>query len=137
MKKTPRHHAGTAIAAFCLIVASVATAADNEAGVPLSPYDAAGAWTVERQGRAVCVVRLNSERSGAGFGLRPDARCGDVLQGATGWKPTAGGLAITGQDGQTLIGFGRWSNSLFVSSASGGASLQLKRGLPGAMPGTD
>jgi hypothetical protein len=137
MRPSTRHQAAAATALLCLTLAGGAVAADNEAGVPLSPRDAAGAWTIEQQGRAVCVVKLSSRRSGADFVLSSGPQCGDTLEGAAGWKPTADGLAITGADGQTLIAFNRWSNSLFVSHRSSGVDLQLKRGTPGAMPGTD
>jgi hypothetical protein len=40
-------------------------------------------------------------------------------------------MAIIGADGQTLIDFGRWSNSLFVSQISNGGNVQLKRGAAG------
>jgi hypothetical protein len=132
MKPRIRLHFGAVIGAVCLACAGAAAAADNEAGVPLSPGDAAGPWTIESQGHSVCVIRLSAARSGPGFGLRAGQNCGDALPaGAAGWKPSADGMAIISADGQTLIDFGRWSNSLFVSQISNGGNVQLKRGAPG------
>jgi len=42
--------------------------------------------------------------------------------------PTADGMKLVGADGQTVVAFGRWSNSLFVTSPGSGVSLQLRRG---------
>ncbi|HEY5107473.1 MAG TPA: AprI/Inh family metalloprotease inhibitor [Caulobacteraceae bacterium] len=122
-----------------LFAALPACAADNEAGVPLSPRDAAGAWTVESQGTAICTLRLSAARSAHGsFRLQAPSGCGDAIPaGAVGWTPTHDGMALTGADGAVLISFNRWSNSLFVSHRSSGSDLQLKRGGPGPLPGTD
>ena len=49
-----------ALAALGLGV-GVALAADNEAGVPLSPTEAAGGWTVETGGHAICMLRLTED----------------------------------------------------------------------------
>jgi hypothetical protein len=126
------------VAAACLLASGSVWAADNEAGVPLSPGDAAGAWTLQSQGHAVCVVRLGARKAPGGFALRLDPQCAGALpQGAAAWRPTADGMAMTGSDGSVLIAFGRWSNSLFVSHRSSGSDLQLKRGLPGATPGNE
>jgi hypothetical protein len=121
------------------LCAGPALAADNEAGVPLSPNDAAGPWTLESGGAAICTIKLSATKAGqAGFRVAAPASCGDALPaGAAGWTPTADGVALTGSDGKVLIAFNRWSNSLFVSHRSSGADLQLKRGGPGALPGTD
>src|SRR5665213_559483 len=138
MRSLHRPLAGAIVAALCLTCPLAAGAADNEAGIPLNPRDAAGAWTLQSQGHAICVVRLKAERSGGAFGLRADPGCAAALPaGVSGWRPTADGMAMVGADGTVLIAFGRWSNSLFVSHRSIGDDLQLKRGLPGASPGSD
>jgi len=126
-----RHLIGVSVTALGLACATIA-AADGEAGVPLSPGDAAGPWTIETQGRSVCVIKLSASRSGPGFGLRAGQACGGALPpGAASWRPSGDGMAIIGTDGQTLIDFSRWSNSLFVSRTGRGPDLQLKRGAPG------
>ena len=109
-----------------LLLARAAVAADHEAGVPLSPAEAAGAWTVETGGHAICVVRLTADH-----GAQVGDNCGDSLPaGVTGWAATADGMALTGANGQALAPFNRWSNSLFVSHRSSGVDVQLMRGLP-------
>ena len=118
-----------ALAAAATLVAGVAAAADNEAGVPLSPAEAAGAWTLESDGHAVCRVTLMTQKGGAGFAARAGADCRDALTGdVAGWTPTGDGMALTGRDGQVLLPFDRWSNSLFVAKLSSGRNLQLTRG---------
>ena len=109
-----------------LLLARAAMAADHEAGVPLSPAEAAGAWTVETGGHAICIIQLT-----ANHGASPGQNCGDSLPaGVTGWTSTADGMALTGQGGEVLAPFNRWSNSLFVSHRSSGVDVQLMRGTP-------
>jgi len=108
------------------LLAGAVAAADHEAGVPLTPAEAAGAWTVETGGHAICMIRLTADH-----GARADQGCGDVLPaGITGWATTADGMALTGEGAQPLIPFNRWSNSLFVSHRSTGLDVQLMRGPP-------
>jgi hypothetical protein len=114
------------LAAAFFVLARAAVAADHEAGVPLSPAEAAGGWTVEAGGHVVCMLRLTADH-----GAAPAADCGDALPaGVTGWQATADGMALTGQGGQVLVPFNRWSNSLFVSHRSSGVDVQLMRGEP-------
>ncbi|HEY5072233.1 MAG TPA: AprI/Inh family metalloprotease inhibitor [Caulobacteraceae bacterium] len=135
MRLTYRRGAGGLVAALCLCGASAASAEDNQAGQPLDPKDAAGAWTLQSQGATICVVRLSARRAASGFGFQGSPQCGEALpHGAVGWRPTADGMALVGADGASLIAFGRWSNSLFVSHRASGIDLQLKRGLPGPSP---
>jgi hypothetical protein len=120
------------LALACLALAPAAFAADNEAGVPLSPAEAAGGWTVETAGHAVCMITLT-----AGHGATVGQDCGDVLPaGVTGWSASPGGMSLTGADGQVLAPFSRWSNSLFVSHRSSGVDVQLMRGGPHPTPGS-
>jgi hypothetical protein len=109
-----------------------AVSADHQAGVPLAPADAAGPWTLESGGHAICVVNLGSNKAGkAGFSVKTPADCGDALPAnAAGWEPTADGMRFVGADGQALMGFNRWSNSLFVAHRSSGVDVQLRRGNP-------
>jgi hypothetical protein len=113
-------------AAALLLLAPAAMAADHEAGVPLSPAEAAGSWTVETGGHAICMIQLT-----AAHGAKVGDNCGDSLPaGVTGWSTTTDGMALTGADGQVLAPFNRWSNSLFVSHRSSGVDVQLMRGPP-------
>ena len=114
------------LAAASALLAGAVAAADHEAGVPLAPSEAAGAWTVETGGHAICIIQLTAEH-----GATPAQNCGDSLPaGVTGWQATADGMALTGQGGAVLAPFNRWSNSLFVSHRSSGVDVQLMRGTP-------
>ena len=118
--------AGLAGAAL-LAGASAAIAEDNQAGVPLTPAEAAGAWTIESAGHALCTVTLSASHT-----VKTSATCGEYLPvSPTGWQTTKDGMALTGSDGQPLIAFQRWSNSLFVAHRSSGVDIQLRRGAPG------
>jgi hypothetical protein len=121
---------GGAIAA--LASASAAPAADNEAGVALTPAEAAGAWTVEAGGRSICVLSLGTRKvSTIGYAVEVPSACGEALpNGAAAWAPASGGMKLISADGGTVLSFGRWSNSLFVSHRSSGVDVQLKRGEP-------
>lgn len=110
----------------------VAAAEDHEAGVPLSPAEAAGAWTVESGGRNLCVLTLGAAKTAQGYSARIPASCAQSIPGgAVAWQPTADGMALVGADGAPVIAFNRWSNSLFVSHRASGVDIQLKRGAPG------
>jgi hypothetical protein len=110
-----------------LAVAFIARAEDNEAGVPLKPAEAAGAWTIESGGHALCTLTL-----GASHTVKAPAACGDALPSSpTGWQPTSDGMQLVSAGGQPVIAFHRWSNSLFVSHRSSGVDIQLRRGAPG------
>jgi hypothetical protein len=118
------------IAAFALLphVAS-ALSADHEAGVPLSPSEASGAWTLQSGGRDICVVTLGKNRVGPGYSAKAAPGCAGAVPGdPVAWQPTADGMRLVGADGKTVLGFSRWSNSLFVSHQSSGVDIQLKRG---------
>jgi hypothetical protein len=111
---------GAAVAAMA--VAGAALAEDNEAGVPLTPAEAAGAWTVSTGGHDVCTITLT-----AAHGVRAGA-CNGLLPSPTAWQPTSDGMALTGGGGS--MAFHRWSNSLFVSSRASHVDVQLRRGGP-------
>jgi hypothetical protein len=119
-------------ALILLLAAAPAGAADDEAGVSLSPAEAVGVWTVESDGKSLCVLKLGAEKvSATAFALKIPASCGGVLpQNVAGWSPSAHGMTLVGADGQNLVGFGRWSNSLLVSHPSSGVDVQLRRGGP-------
>jgi hypothetical protein len=103
---------------------------DHEAGVSLSPTEAVGAWTLESGGHSICVVKLGAEKvAGGAFKAEAPSSCGPALPaGVTGWAPSDHGMNLVDAGGQTLIGFGRWSNSLLVSHPSSGVDIQLRRG---------
>jgi hypothetical protein len=124
---------GGAIAGLAAVVSvGAAAAADNEAGVPLTPAEAAGAWTVETGGHSICVLSLGVKKVAAiGYSLEIPSTCSEAVPtGAAAWAPAAGGMKLVSADGQTVLAFGRWSNSLFVSHRSSGVDIQLKRGAP-------
>jgi hypothetical protein len=121
--------AGLAALALCCPLA--VQAADQEAGVPLSPAEAGGVWTLESAGHDICTVTLAGEKAAGagGYLARSDRSCAEVFEGApVAWGPTADGMQLLGMDGRTLIAFSRWSNSLFVSHRSSGVDVQLRRG---------
>lgn len=115
---------------LCVSIAIAgARAADNEAGVPLAPGEAAGPWTLESAGRAICVIKLETARSGAGYAAQSLSSCRSMLASdPAGWQPTHDGMRLVAADGGSLLGFSRWSNSLFVSHQASGADVQLRRG---------
>lgn len=120
--------AGIAVT-ILLYSAPSAQSADHEAGVPLTPSEASGAWTIESGGRNICVVTLGATRVGKGYSAKAEPGCAGALPGdPVAWQSTTDGMQLVGADGQTLIGFDRWSNSLFVSHQSSGVDIQLKRG---------
>jgi hypothetical protein len=126
---------GTSLAYVLAVIAvSAAMAADHEAGVPLTPAEAVGTWSVESAGHTLCTVKLGAEKTrGGAYALQVPASCqGTLPDNLTGWMTTSDGMGLTGADGQTLIKFNRWSNSLFVSHTSSGIDVQLRRGGPGA-----
>jgi len=112
-------------AALCAL-ASAAVAADHEAGVPLSPQEAAGVWTLESRGHSVCEISLSADKAAT-----PHGDCGGLLPGGVaGWVPVSDGMALTDASGQVLLPFDRWSNSLFVAKIATGDEVQLMRGGP-------
>ncbi|HEY1415768.1 MAG TPA: AprI/Inh family metalloprotease inhibitor [Caulobacteraceae bacterium] len=105
-------------------IAGPVLAADHEAGVPLTPAEAVGGWTLSTQGRAVCMIRL-----GARHTVRTNGDCSGALSAQPiGWAPTQDGMRLTGPGGQTVMAFDRWSNSLFVSEKGSATDAQLRRG---------
>jgi hypothetical protein len=109
-------------AAGLLASLPAAAAEDHEAGVPLTPAEAAGAWSVSSNGQDLCVLTLD-----ANHGVKAPHSCDDALPGRpTSWQPTKDGVQLIGS-GQP-VEFHRWSNSLFVSHRSSGLDIQLRRG---------
>jgi hypothetical protein len=103
-----------------------------QAGTALLPADAAGPWTLQSKGGAVCTVTLTARSAAVGGSfvatVGPECKTAYAMGGAAAWKPTHDGLAFTAGDGSVVVAFNRWSNSLFVSHRSSGADLQLSRG---------
>src|SRR5437762_2411609 len=86
---------GLIAAAAWLMLPGAAIAEDNQAGVPLNPAEAAGPWTIEDGGAAVCTLTLRATRAGAaGFALSPGGCAAALPPGAAGWTPTGDGMAI-------------------------------------------
>ncbi|MGH7022617.1 MAG: AprI/Inh family metalloprotease inhibitor [Caulobacteraceae bacterium] len=118
------------IAACAALLAGSAVAADHEAGVPLRPAEAAGAWSLQKNGQTLCVLDLGRRRTGQGYAVRSRGGCGAALPGQpVAWAPTSDGMKLVGAGGQTVLNLGRWSNSLFVTPPGSGENLQLRRGL--------
>ncbi|MBV8592873.1 MAG: AprI/Inh family metalloprotease inhibitor, partial [Caulobacteraceae bacterium] len=68
-------------------------------------------------------------KSGPGYGAKSEPGCHETLGGdAAAWQPNGDGMRLVSADGATLISFGRWSNSLFVSHRASGVDVQLRRG---------
>ena len=115
--------------AVAALAATPALAEDTQAGTPLAPAEAAGAWTVQAEGRDVCVLTLKADRAGAGYAVNPPATCDETLPGKpVAWQPTPDGMRLLDAAGRPLIAFNRWSNSLFVAHRSSGFDVQLRRG---------
>jgi hypothetical protein len=124
--------AGAACAAA--LTALPALAADHEAGVPLTPAEAAGVWTLETGGRDLCTMTLGTQKTGAGYAVQA-ASCASALPATpSAWRPTSDGMALVGADGARVVAFNRWSNSLFVSHRASGTDLQLRRGTTPQVP---
>jgi hypothetical protein len=112
-----------------LAAAAYADGPDNEAGVPLSPAEAAGAWTLESDGHSICTIKLGVDKAKDAYPAKAQSSCREALAGdPAGWRPTHDGMQLVGADGAPLLAFARWSNSLFVSHRSSGVDLQLRRG---------
>ena len=132
--------AGAALISACVVSFAAAqnsgsTDGDTgaQAGTPLAPREAAGPWTLQSKGGAICAVTLTA-RAGAGgsFAATVGPACLNAyaMTAVAGWKPTHDGLAFTDASGGVVVAFNRWSNSLFVSHRASGADLQLSRGAP-------
>ncbi len=105
------------------LLAGSGVCADNEAGVPLRPAEAVGAWSLESNGQSLCVLDL-----GARHTVKSQGACGSALPSTPArWAAAADGMRLVSADGQTLMDFHRWSNSLFVAHTPNG-DLQLRRG---------
>ena len=122
------------------VCAAVATALpalaapDHEAGVPLTPAEAAGVWTLETGGRDLCTLTLGTQKTGAGYAVQAGTCAAQFSGTPTAWQPTNDGMALMGADGSRVVAFNRWSNSLFVSHRSSGTDLQLRRGRAPQVP---
>jgi hypothetical protein len=127
----------SAVGSVVALVAGAAGAQDmnalarDQVGTPLATADAAAqGWTLETGGRAVCKIRLTAQPMGHGvFHADVPGQCAQTLPGGVaGWKPVTDGAALVDGQGQILIDFNRWSNSLLVSHRSSGVDIQLRRG---------
>jgi hypothetical protein len=120
------------IAAIAVTLAGPALAFDGEAGVPLQPSEAAGAWSLQtgKHDRTLCVLNLGQRRTNVGYALRIRGDCGAALSAQpVAWAPTSDGMRLVAADGGTVLSFDRWSNSLFTTHTDSPVDLQLRRGL--------
>jgi len=123
--------AALALAAGAACAQDMNAMAREQAGTPLAVSDAAAqGWTLETAGHSVCKVRLGAQAVGNGvYHADVPGDCGQTLPaGVAGWKPVTDGAALVDGQGQILIDFNRWSNSLLVSHRSSGVDIQLRRG---------
>ena len=69
------------IAAIAVSFAGPALAFDGEAGVPLQPSEAAGAWSLQtgKHDRTLCVLDLGQRRTNVGYALRIRGDCRSAL----------------------------------------------------------
>jgi hypothetical protein len=123
--------AGLALAAGAAAAQDMNALARDQVGMPLRPADAAAqSWTLETRGQSICTIRLAATVVTKGVyraEVPPD--CGQVLPpGVAGWRPVTDGAALVDGQGQVLIDFDQWSNSLLVSHRSSGIDIQLRRG---------
>jgi Protease inhibitor Inh len=123
--------AALALAATAAGAQDMNAMARDQVGTPLAVSDAAAqGWTLETAGHTVCKVRLGAQAIGKGvYHADVPADCAQTLPaGVAGWKPVTDGAALVDGQGQVLIDFNRWSNSLLVSHQSSGVDVQLRRG---------
>ena len=114
------------IAATLAAFALPAAAEDNQAGVPLSRVEAPGSWTISAGGKDLCTLTLAADQT-----VKAPETCADVmLTRPTTWEPTRDGMRLLDVQGQPLVAFNRWSNSLFVAHRASGLDVQLRRGTP-------
>lgn len=102
---------------------------DQMAGKSLAPSGATGPWTLEKNGVSLCVITLGSDKVAQGYRLSGADSCQNALPTTpAAWAPTGHGMKLVDSGGQTVVAFGRWSDSLLVSPLHGQQSLQLRRG---------
>ena len=102
---------------------------DQMAGKTLAPSEASGPWTLEKDGMSLCVITLGPQKVAQGYRLSAQNSCQGALPTApAAWLPTDHGMKLVDGSGQTVMTFGRWSDSLLVSPLHGQQSLQLRRG---------
>ena len=120
-----------AIAVGALLVAGPALAFDGEAGTPLQPSEAAGAWSLQNNSdnRTLCVLDLSRRRTRLGFALRTRGDCRPALDvQPVAWAPTADGMRLVAADDRTVLSFDRWSNSLLTTHINSSVDVALRRG---------
>lgn len=114
----------SAVLAGAIALAGSVMAFDREAGVPLTPAEAAGGWTLSSNGQVVCEIRLTASHR-----VRAGAACSSLLADEpTAWAPTNNGVRLLDGSGRTVVSFDRWSNSLFVSVVGSQTDIQMRRG---------
>jgi Protease inhibitor Inh len=112
-----------------LISAPWCACAADDHDRPPPTADAVGPWTLESEGRAICVLDFDKERvSAASFALTVPMACGNALpSNLVAWAPAPGGVRLVGWDDSSLMDFSRLSDGRLVSDRSSGANLQLQR----------
>jgi hypothetical protein len=109
----------------------MADLARDQIGTPLKSADAAAQpWTLERQGRSLCVIRLEDRALAHNvFKVDIPADCSGALPaGVAAWTPATDGASLVDASGRVLVDFNRWSNSLLVANRASGLDAQLRRG---------
>jgi len=122
---------GVAAAAPAVAQEGMADLARDQVGTPLKTEDAAAQpWTLEHQGRTLCVIRLDARAiSHDVFRVEVPADCGGNLPaGVAAWRPVTDGAALIDGEGRVLVDFNRWSDSLLVADRASGFDMQLRRG---------
>lgn len=94
----------------------------------LRSVEIAGARLLQSHGRVVRrLARPGRTTRARPYGGVSRAAChGDLPRGG-GWKPNLSGLTQVCADGEALIGFTRWSESLYVSKRLAAPDLQIAR----------
>jgi hypothetical protein len=102
---------------------------DQMAGKSLAPGEASGPWTLAKDGMTLCVITLGREKVARGYRVSAGDSCQHALPATpAAWVPTDHGMKLVDSGGQTVMTFGRWSDSLLVSPLHDQQSLQLRRG---------
>lgn len=118
-----------ALSAGPALAQDMADLARDAIGVPMPPNQAAGDWTLESHGRAICRIAFSGEKQASKiYGASLSRDCAPALPpGIVGWKPVTDGLALVSEDGRILVDFNRITGTHLVSPASSGFDVELRK----------